>query len=63
MRSWSSLRNWLAVVLTGCALVADVAGCGGDDSGLPPGTGDDSGSDVVTGDAPGAGDAAATHDA
>src|SRR5260370_9080911 len=29
MRSWISLRNWFAVVLTGCALVADVAGCGG----------------------------------
>jgi len=64
MRSWISLRNWFAVVLTGCALVADVAGCGGDNSsGLPPG--DDSGGDVVLGDALGGGDAdaAATRDA
>ena len=64
MRSWSFLRNWLAVVLTGCALVADIAGCGGDDSGsLSPG--DDSGGDVTIGDGMSAGDAdaaAATHD-
>jgi len=64
MLSWSSSRNWFAVVLTGCALVADVAGCGGDNSeNLPPG--DDSGGDVATVDAPSGGDAdaAATHDA
>jgi len=64
MRSWNSLRNWLAVVITGCALVADVAGCGGDDTGLPPG--DDGGGDVTTGDGMSSGDAdaaAATPDA
>jgi len=63
MRSWTSLRNWLAVALTGCALVADVAGCGGDDTTVFTG-GDDGGGDAIT-DAPSPGDAdaAATRDA
>ncbi len=62
MPSQGALRGWLGAILGACALVVNVAGCGGDNSGFAPDT--DSGVDDTSPDDAGAdADAMARRDA